>query len=77
MPNIDRFLAQDREYIENVIPVEFRKIVVEAASSYSWGKIIFNSKYLITLDQFGASGKAKDVYKKYGVMLEEEIIYIE
>ena len=76
MPNLDRFLKQDSEYIDEVIPVEFRKIVVEAASSYSWGKIIFNSKYLITLDEFGASGKASDVYKKYGFdvdSLEEKI----
>ena len=56
----------DDEYIESVIPVEVRKLVVEAASSYSWHGLIFNSKYLITLDEFGASGKKEDVYKKYG-----------
>ena len=66
MPNLKRFLEQDDEYIESVIPVEVRKLVVEAASSYSWHGLIFNSKYLITLDEFGASGKKDDVYKKYG-----------
>lgn len=66
MPNLARFLKQDDDYIESVIPVEVRKIVVEAASSYSWHGLIFNSKYLITLDQFGASGKKDDVYKKFG-----------
>lgn len=66
MPNLQRFLNQDEEYIESVIPVEVRKIVVEAASSFSWHGLIFNSKYLITLDEFGASGKKEDVYKKYG-----------
>ena len=76
MPNLDRFLSQDDEYIEEVLPVEIRKIVVEASSSYSWNKLIFNSKYLITLDEFGASGKKEDVYKKYGFdvdSLEEKI----
>lgn len=76
MPNLNRFLEQDEEYIEEVLPVEIRKIVVEAASSYSWNKLIFNDKYLITLDQFGASGKKDDVYKKYGFdvdSLEEKI----
>ena len=76
MPNLGRFLKQDDEYIESVIPVEVRKIVVEAASSYSWHGLIFNSKYLITLDEFGASGKKADVHKKYGFdveSLEEKI----
>lgn len=70
MPNLGRFLKQDEEYIENVLPVEVRKIVVEASSSLSWNKLIYNSKYLITLDEFGASGKYKDVHKKYGFDLE-------
>ena len=70
MPNLGRFLKQDDEYIESVIPVEVRKIVVEAASSYSWHGLIFNSKYLITLDKFGASGKKDDVHKKYGFDVE-------
>ncbi len=70
MPNLKRFLAQDDDYKESVIPVEVRKIVVEASSSYSWNTLIFNNKYLITLDEFGASGKKDDVYKKYGFDLD-------
>ena len=76
MPNLGSFLKQDEEYIESVLPVEIRKIVVEASSSLSWNKFIYNSKYLITQDEFGSSGKYKDVYKKYGfdpVSLEEKI----
>ena len=76
MPNLGRFLKQDEEYIDKILPVEIRKIVVEASSSMSWNKIIFNSKYLITLDEFGSSGNYKDVHKKYGFdveSLEEKI----
>ncbi len=76
IPNLGRFLRQDAEYIENVLPVEVRKIAIEAASSMSWNKLIYNSKYLITLDEFGSSGKKDDVYKKYGFdvdTLEEKI----
>ncbi|MBQ6323684.1 MAG: transketolase [Bacilli bacterium] len=76
MPNLERFLKQTPEYIEDVLPVEIRKIVIEASSSYSWNKLIYNSKYLITLDKFGASGKYQDVYKKYGFdvdSLEEKV----
>lgn len=70
MPNLGRFLSQSEEYIENILPVEIKKIVIEAASSYSWNTLIFNNKYLITLDDFGSSGKKKDVYKKYGFDIE-------
>ena len=70
IPNLGRFLSQDEEYIENILPVEVRKIVVEASSSFSWNKLIYNSKNLITLDEFGASGKKDDVYKKYGFDIE-------
>ena len=76
MPNLGRFLKQSEEYIENILPVEIRKIVVEASSEFSWNKLIYNSKYLITLDEFGASGSKEDVYKKYGFdvdSLEEKI----
>lgn len=76
VPNLGRFLKQSDEYIEDLLPVEVRKIVVEASSSFSWNKLIYNSKYLITIDEFGASGKKEDVYKKYGFdvdSLEERI----
>lgn len=76
VPNLGRFLKQSDEYIEELLPVEVRKIVVEASSSFSWNKLIYNSKYIITIDEFGASGKKEDVYKKYGFdvdSLEERI----
>ncbi|MBQ3307229.1 MAG: transketolase [Bacilli bacterium] len=70
MPNIKRFLAQDDEYKESILPVGVKKIAVEAASSMSWNSLIYNDKYLITLDTFGASGNYKDVYQKYGFDVE-------
>ncbi len=76
MPSIERFLEQEEEYIESVIPVGVKKIVIEAASSMSWNRIVYHPKYLITLDSFGSSGKREDVYTKYGfdiASLEEKI----
>ncbi|MBR4693352.1 MAG: transketolase [Bacilli bacterium] len=76
MPNLGRFMKQDEEYKEMVLPVEVRKIVVETSNSMSWNQLIFYDKYLITLNDFGASGKYKDVYEKYGFdakSIEEKI----
>ena len=76
MPNLGRFMKQDEEYKEMVLPVEVRKIVVETSNSMSWNQLIFYDKYLITLNDFGTSGKYKDVYEKYGFdakSIEEKI----
>lgn len=76
MPCIKRFEEQDQDYIDSILPVEVRKIVIEAASSMSWNSIVFNKKYLITLDEYGTSGSKEEVYKKYGFdvdSLEEKI----
>lgn len=70
MPNLNRFLKQDEEYIDEVLPVEVRKIVIETSPSYSWNSLIFNKKYLITLQEYGASGKKDDIFKKYGFDIE-------
>lgn len=76
MPCIERFLQQDASYIDEVLPVGVKKIVIEAASSLSWNRLIYNPKYLITLDQFGDSGNRDEIYQKYGFdvdSLEEKI----
>lgn len=76
MPNLQRFLKQSPEYIDEILPVEKRKIVIEMASSYNWNKLVFNDKYIISQDTFGASGKREDVLKKFGFdidQLEEKI----
>ena len=76
MPCIERFLQQDASYIDEVLPVGVKKIVIEAASSLSWNRLIYNPKYLITLDQFGDSGTRDEIYQKYGFdvdSLEEKI----
>ena len=70
MPNLINFLKQDGDYIETVIPVEIRKIVFEASTSYIWSRIVFNSKYIIGLDEYGLSGSKNDIYKHFGFDVE-------
>ncbi len=66
MPCISRFLEQSDEYKEEILPVEVKKIVIEAASSMSWNKLIFNDKYLLTVDEFGSSATKEGIYKHFG-----------
>lgn len=76
MPNIKRFLEMPEEYKEEILPVGIRKIVIEKASSYSWNKLIFSDKYILSQDDFGSSGSKEELDKKYGFdidTIEEKI----
>lgn len=76
MPCMEKYLAMNDDYKEKILPVGVRKIVIEAGISMPWNRIVFNDKYLITLDKFGLSGSREDVYKKFGFdvdSLEEKV----
>ena len=76
MPSLGIFLKQENEYIDSIIPVEKKKIVIEKSRKVDWNRIIFNDKYIISLEEYGTSGKMEDVLKKYGFdvdTLEEKV----
>ncbi len=76
MPNLGRFLAMEEEYREEILPVGIRKVAIERGSSYSWNKLIFNDKYILSQDKFGSSGSKEELDQKYGFdidSLEEKI----
>lgn len=70
MPNMKRFLEKDKKYQEEILPTKIKKIVIEAGTSYIWNLFVKDTKYILSIDTFGASGKKEDVYKKYGFDLE-------
>ena len=63
MPSWEVFQEQDKEYRRSVLllPSE-RRVSVEMLSTFGWGKW---AKYHMGIDTFGASGPAKDVFKKF------------
>ena len=63
MPNRELFLKQDSEYKLEILPVGYKKIVIEAGSSLGWDKFVYSEKYLFTIDEYGISGSAEDVLK--------------
>ena len=76
MPSLNTFLNQDSDYIDETLPVEKRKIVIEKAPGIFWHKLIFNDKYIISQEEYGASGKKDDVLKKFSFdidSLEERV----
>lgn len=66
-PCLDVFEKQSEEYKESVLPSGCRKrIAVEAGSSVSWGRYIGLDGAYVTMDNFGESAPAGELFKKYG-----------
>lgn len=64
MPCMELFEQQSKEYKEQILPTEHKKIVIEAGSKFGWEKYVYHDSYLLTIDQFGASGTKDQVLKQ-------------
>ncbi len=64
MPCMELFEQQSKNYQEEILPIGYKTIVIERASKFGWHKYVYNDKYIIGLDEFGYSGKGKDVLAK-------------
>ena len=68
MPSTDVFEAQDAAWRESVLPAAVtRRIAVEAAASQSWWRYVGTGGRVLGIDRFGASGKAADLFRQYGL----------
>lgn len=71
MPCVNIFEEQDREYKEFVLPKSVKKrAVIEAGSSMSWGRYLGSEGCYITMNEFGASAPAAQLFEKYGFTAE-------
>ena len=71
MPSMDVFAMQSAEYQEEILPSSVEKrISVEALSSFGWGKYVGLKGKTLSLDSFGASGPAKELFKHFGFTVE-------
>ncbi|MDD7266668.1 MAG: transketolase [Lachnospiraceae bacterium] len=68
MPCMDIFEEQADEYKEAVLPKAVRnRVAVEALTSISWGRYVGLDGRYVTLDRFGASAPADQLFKKFGI----------
>jgi len=67
MPSTEVFDAQDAAYRESVLPrAVTKRLAVEAAATQTWWKYVGLEGAVIGMDQFGASGKATDLFPHFG-----------
>jgi transketolase len=63
VPCFDLLVEQDQEFIDSLIDKDSNVVAIEASRSLEWYK--FANK-VIGMDSFGASGKARDLFEKFG-----------
>ncbi len=74
MPSWQLFEEQSKEYREEVLPRNVHKrLAVEAGSSLGWHKYVGIDGRIISMDSFGASGPAKELFKKFGFTVENVV----
>ena len=71
MPNPGLFLQQDADYRESVLPAAVAaRVVVEAGVSNCWASIAGDRGRIIGVDRFGASAPAGELFRHYGLTVE-------
>jgi transketolase len=67
MPCTEVFDAQDAAWRESVLPAKVtRRLAIEAGASGLWWRYVGSAGRVHGIDEFGASGKAPELFKKYG-----------
>jgi transketolase len=71
MPSTDVFDAQDAVYRDSVLPAAVtRRVAIEAGATALWWKHVGSGGRVLGIDRFGASGKAADLYRHFGLTPE-------
>ena len=74
MPCMDLFEQQSKEYKEEVLPSNVTKrVAVEAAADFGWGKYVGLNGAYVTMQSFGASAPAAKLFEKFGFTQENVV----
>lgn len=71
MPCWEFFETQSVKYKESILPSKIKaRLAIEAGVSLGWAKYVGDSGDTLTVDRFGASAPAEDVFRDYGFTVE-------
>jgi transketolase len=70
-PSWELFEAQDEEYRQSIFPSDVKaRLAVEAGVGQGWEKWVGTQGKLISIERFGASAPARDIFEKFGFSVE-------
>jgi transketolase len=71
LPSTDTFDAQDAAWRESVLPATVtRRVAIEAGATGLWWRYVGSAGRVLGMDHFGASGRAPDLYRHFGLTAE-------
>jgi transketolase len=74
-PSWELFRKQSLEYQEAVLPIGIKaRIAVEAGSAQGWREWVGDKGDTITIEGYGASAPAKEIFTNYGFTAENVVI---
>ena len=74
MPSWELFEKQSPEYKESVLPSSINKrLAVEAGSALGWHRYVGMNGTIISMESFGASGPANELFEKFGFTVDSVV----
>ena len=74
IPSWDRFELQPEEYKKEILPNHLTaRLAIEMGSSLGWHKYVGDNGGVVSIAEFGASGKGEVVMKEYGFAVENVV----
>ena len=71
MPSLELFKLQSKSYKNKVLNETKYKISIEAASTETWKQLVGNNGFCFGIDDFGKSAPYKDIFKYFGLTIED------
>jgi len=73
MPSCELFDVQDAEYKSQVLPASGKRMAIEAATGDLWYKYVGLEGKVISMDRFGESAPAEQLFKEFGFSVENVV----
>ena len=72
-PCLEWFAQQSQQYKDQVIPATALRVSIEAGVSMGWREYVGDSGVIISLDHYGASASAGELFKEFGFSAENVV----
>ena len=74
MPSWELFRQQSKQYRDSILPPAIKnRLAIEAAATQGWSEWVGDNGMVIGINKFGESAPDKDLFKHYGITVENVV----